>query len=149
LCSLPAGRQVRVPAVFVPQRTKNTRHETIVKTRSYMKKTLHFFYLSLFILATVRVLAADTTIVKSPGSQVQFRVFTENNILSYSIRFKNVTVIKNSPFVFSLDNSSITEAAKIGTVKLYKINDSYPWTGAHVFAHNLIYGFLMVGQRLD
>jgi alpha-glucosidase len=100
-----------------------------------MKRAIYCFaFLSLFTI--LRSFAADTTTVSSPDKTVQFKLFKQNNQLSYKVTFKGVPVIETSPLIASIDNKNITTNVSIGSSKNYSIKESYPWYGVHSTAVN-------------
>jgi alpha-glucosidase len=101
-----------------------------------MKKGLLLCCLPVFIFTTVPAIAADTIAVKSPNGQIRFKVFKQNNSLTYQVTYKNIPVINNSPLIFLLNDVPVTDKIKLSSVKEYKINETYPWYGAHAVAHN-------------
>jgi alpha-glucosidase len=90
----------------------------------------------LFVCAFLKGWSSDIALLKSPDGGILFRLFTENNGLAFSVRYKNIPVINNSPLVLSLNQVTVTDAVKAGTAKAYAINENYSWMGAHAVAHN-------------
>jgi alpha-glucosidase len=86
---------------------------------------------ALLLITITKLFAADTTTVASPDKTVQFKLFKQDNQLSYKITFKGVPVIETSPLIASVDNKNITTSVTIGSSKSYAIKESYPWYGVH------------------
>jgi alpha-glucosidase len=92
--------------------------------------------LIVLLFISFHALAADTTVVSSPGKQVRFRLFQLNNQLHYNITSGNIIIISTSPLIASLDGFSITSNTSIGNGRAYSINEKYDWLGVHAVATN-------------
>lgn len=89
-----------------------------------------------FLFLTATGLAADTTLVKSPDQQVQFRLFLQEKNLYFQVAAGTTKVIENSPLLISLNKESLTANVKAGKPEKYTINETYTWTGVHAKAIN-------------
>ena len=95
------------------------------------------------LISILNASAADTTTVISPNKEVQFKLFLQNRQIHFYVRFKNKTVIENSPLVFTVDDQSITENVALKRGKKYRINERYAWLGAHAEAINQCNGLVI------
>src|SRR5687767_14258377 len=97
----------------------------------YMKKITWIFPLLILIFSNLKAYSIDVN-VKSPDGIIHFHLFTENNNLRYTVNYKNIPVILNSPIVFSLDGKTITNGVTIEKIKNnYEKNETYPILGVH------------------
>src|SRR4030095_14701907 len=80
--------------------------------------------------------ATDTTSILSPSGAVQFKLFNSGDQLSFTVLARGITIIEQSPLVMTLDSKPITSNTKSGKIEKYKIDESYPWLGAHSTAIN-------------
>jgi alpha-glucosidase len=101
-----------------------------------MQKERQFLLLFAVVFAPGYAMAADTTIINSSDGRIQFKLFELNHSLAYRVDFNRRPVLANSFFVFSLNDVSIAQAAKIGKATIHKINETYPWLGTHSLARN-------------
>jgi alpha-glucosidase len=91
---------------------------------------------SLLLVITValgpkRALAATGAEVASPDGSIQFHVNSFKGHLWYYVELKNKPVIESSRMIFSLDGKELTEGPSVGEIKTYRVNETYPWRGAH------------------
>jgi alpha-glucosidase len=103
---------------------------------SHMKKIVQLCIAFLFLLPALNSFAADTTMITSPDRNIRFRLFVQNNQLSYRVTFKNKDVITASPLVVSLDNAPVTSHISIGSMRSFAVHEQYPWQGVHSIAQN-------------
>lgn len=90
----------------------------------------------LVLLASTRLLSAQNLTVKSPDNKISFHLFTKDESLFYRISYESKDVVEASPIRMSLDEKSITEKVSIGKAESYRVNEEYPWNGAHSVARN-------------
>ena len=81
------------------------------------------------LLLALHTFAADTTVVISPNGKMQFRLFTFNKGLGFSVRNGNVSVINASPLSMTINGKELLTNARPG--KPYKSNERYDWLGVH------------------
>lgn len=93
-----------------------------------------FFCVFLCLIASLSLLPgtarAAETVVPSPDGAIQFHV-TFKGPLVYDVSFKNKSIIEPSRLLFSIDGKVLTADATIGEIKTYRMDDTYPWRGAH------------------
>ena len=87
--------------------------------------------------------AADTTSILSPSGSVQFKIFNSGDQLSFTILYGGNIIIERSSLVMTVDGKPITSNSKMGKIEKYKINESYPWLGAHSTAINRCNGAMI------
>jgi alpha-glucosidase len=103
-----------------------------------MRKKIKFNFL-LFVLPvffSLSVIAADTTIVKSPDGAILFQLFQKDNGLAYTIIFNRKTIIEPSRFLMAVDGISVTQNITITKTERYNTNEKYQWRGVHSTAIN-------------
>jgi alpha-glucosidase len=89
----------------------------------------------LFLFA-LRAAAADVT-VASPDGRVRF-VLSSNaqGHLAYTLTFNAKNILDPSPLGIVVDKVDLADGAQIGSAETYKVNETYPWYGAHTPAVN-------------
>src|SRR5690348_6263578 len=92
------------------------------------------------LLASLKIFAADTTVVNSPDGNITFRLFQKNKQLFFSVSLLNQPVVAQSPMDFSVNGTSLTKNNTIQRIDHYNRNKSYPVYGAHSTAVNLFNG---------
>ena len=103
--------------------------------RAFSISLLPVFLLVALLFQNRATAAATETLVTSPDGSIQFHA-TFKGRLGYNVSFKNKPVIEPSRMIFSLDGTDLTSDAAPGEIKTYKINETYPWRGAHSQAVN-------------
>jgi len=102
-----------------------------------MKKALLSFHYLIFLFVSLRVLAADTTVVKSPDGLTIFKFFNIKGQFYFSVFHKNIAVIEPSPLIVTSNGQSFTRSFFAAShPKQVRVNDSYPVFGAHAVAVN-------------
>src|SRR4051794_30780125 len=87
------------------------------------------------VLISPNAFAGDETQVASPDGSIQFKVSFKDG-LRYEVSLKNKSVIEPSRMVFTLDGAEVTSGADVGEIKTYRLNETFPWRGAHTPAVN-------------
>jgi alpha-glucosidase len=105
-----------------------------------MKK---LFFSLLFLSICICVFASDTTIVKSPGGEILFRLFQKNNQFYFTVSLADKTVIAPSPMEFSVDGTELTRNISIQKTERYNGNETYEVFGAHSKAVNSYNGVVL------
>jgi alpha-glucosidase len=78
------------------------------------------------------VWAADEVTVASPDGRVQFRLSTDaKGNLAYTVTFAQKPVIELSAIGIVVDQANLAEGVEFGKAESYKVNQTYPWNGAH------------------
>src|SRR6478735_8980049 len=95
---------------------------------------LRFIFFLLFCCVTSQLLAADSTVVKSPDGNVSIRFFWEKEQLSFDVSLRGKPILNTSPVNFSVNGSSLTQHVRIISVHSYIINETYPVLGNHGLA---------------
>ena len=92
-------------------------------------KTTTLYLLVLFCLSLPA--RADVT-VASPDGQVRF-VLSSNaqGHLHYTVTFNARNIIEPSLLGIIVDKVDLADGAQIGAAETYKVNETYPWFGAH------------------
>jgi len=81
---------------------------------------------------SVPVWAADEVAVASPDGRVQFRLSTDaKGNLAYTVTFAQKPVIELSAIGIVVDKANLAEGVEFGKAESYKVNQTYPWNGAH------------------
>ena len=81
---------------------------------------------------SVPVWAADEVAVASPDGRVQFRLSTDaKGNLAYTVTFAQKPVIELSAIGIVVDKANLAEGVEFGRAESYKVNQTYPWNGAH------------------
>ena len=106
-----------------------------------MKKTI-LYPIALFpaLLCLPLPAAADVT-VASPDGHVRF-VLAANaqGRLQYTVTFNGKNILDPSRLGIVVDKVDLADGAQIGAAETYKINETYPWFGAHTPAVNNVNG---------
>ena len=101
-----------------------------------MLRTAFFSYVMLFCIGSMRAATADTTKVTSPGGAIIFKLFRQNDQLSFNISFSGKKVIETSPILMSVDGAPVTGNISIKNVERFKLNETYACWGVHSTAAN-------------
>jgi alpha-glucosidase len=92
-------------------------------------KGLYILFLCLVI--GNNVFSADTTVVKSPGGQIVFRLFQKKSQLYFTVSLAGNTVISPSPMDFSVNGSALTKDVSVQQLRRYNGKQSYTVLGPH------------------
>jgi alpha-glucosidase len=80
--------------------------------------------------------AADVTLA-SPQGRVQFVLSTNaQGHLQYTVKFQSKSMIDSSNLGIMVDGADLADGAQIGAAETYKVDETYPWRGAHSTAVN-------------
>jgi alpha-glucosidase len=79
--------------------------------------------------------AADVPVV-SPDGSVRFTASFGGARPTFTVTFRDKTVVEPSPLAMTVDGADITAAATAGTAERYQIDEKYPWRGVHAEAVN-------------
>jgi alpha-glucosidase len=79
---------------------------------------------------------ADGTRVTSPDGSVQLKLLSHEGRLQFAVTRKDQTVIEASPLHFTLDGVDLTEGVALGRPETCRVDETYPWRGAHALAAN-------------
>jgi alpha-glucosidase len=80
--------------------------------------------------------AADVT-VASPEGRVQFVLSTNaQGHLQYAVTFQAKSIIDTSNLGIVVDGADLADGVQIGAAETYKVDETYPWSGAHSTAVN-------------
>src|SRR4051794_16198121 len=74
--------------------------------------------------------------IASPNGALQFKVMTENGRLEFAITSGKRAIIEPSPMRFTVDGVDLTDGAQLERINPYRIEETYPWRGAHSRATN-------------
>lgn len=91
---------------------------------------------SLLLLAAAKISFAGEPSVQSPDGNISFKISVQNEQLVYRILYRNKVVIGPSAIRMSVDGADLTQQVQIGKAAVYRLNESYPWYGAHAVASN-------------
>jgi alpha-glucosidase len=76
--------------------------------------------------------AADEVTVASPDGRVQFRLSADaKGNLEYTVTLAQKPVIELSAIGIVVDKANLAEGVEFGKTEPYKVNQTYPWNGAH------------------
>ncbi|MGA2267281.1 MAG: glycoside hydrolase family 97 N-terminal domain-containing protein [Bryobacteraceae bacterium] len=76
--------------------------------------------------------AADEVTVASPDGRVQFRLSSDaKGNLAYTVTLAQKPVIELSAMGIIVDQANLAEGVEFGKAEPYKVNQTYPWNGAH------------------
>jgi alpha-glucosidase len=76
--------------------------------------------------------AAGDVTVASPGGRVQFVLSTNaQGHLQYTVKFQSKSMIDPSNLGIVVDGADLADGAQIGAAETYKVDETYPWYGAH------------------
>jgi alpha-glucosidase len=112
-----------------------------------MKKGMFVCFLILFIIPSVKAFADATLVISSPDKQIEFRLFSRNNKLQFTVLYKNRPVIVNSELIMLLNDKIMRGDLIIKAVQPYEINEQYPWLGVHATAVNNCKGVKIAVQH--
>jgi len=102
-----------------------------------MKRTSLYPIAVLTALVGLALPAAADVTVASPDGHVRF-VLSQNpqGHLVYTVTFNSKNIIDTSLVGIVVDKVDLADGAKIGAAETYKVNETYPWYGAHTPAVN-------------
>src|SRR3954453_2145684 len=98
------------------------------------RRLVCFILLSLF--CTSQILAADTTIVKSPDGRISFKLFNNAGHEQFTIAFNGRHVIAPSSFSLMVNGRSTTDNIKILSIQHFKTDNTYAVLGVHAMAND-------------
>lgn len=84
----------------------------------------------------IRVVPMKQVDVKSPNGNVTFSLLPNAERLTFTVRMNEVPVLDPSPIVMKVDGYDLASGVVFDTLISYKIDESYPWYGAHSLATN-------------
>ncbi|MBD1393394.1 glycoside hydrolase family 97 protein [Mucilaginibacter glaciei] len=109
-------------------------------SKLYAKPATTFYLRLLMLLLSISVLfnpaavnaqGTKTIVVASPDGQVRIKVFLVNQMLNYTVTYKNNPVILSSAMGLVVNRETIGNAQQFGTVKNYAVNQTYGINGVH------------------
>ena len=84
----------------------------------------------------IRVVPMKQVDVTSPNGNLTFSLLPNAERLTFTVRLEGVTVLDPSPIVMKVDGYDLSSGVVFDTLVSYKIEESYPWYGAHSVATN-------------
>jgi alpha-glucosidase len=94
--------------------------------------TIKGLFVCLFCLVGSHcVFASDTTVIKSPGREIEFRLFQKTGQFYFTVSLAGKTVISTSPMDFSVNGSAITKDVSIERTQHYNGKQTYAVFGPH------------------
>lgn len=150
---MPVTRRLAASSKLAMRQTNSVSAKTTAR-RSFSFPLVRGFVVASLLLFTGYAIAAPETEVTSPNGSIQFRL-TFKNHLGYEVLFKTNMAIEPSWMMFSVDKKDLTKGATSGEIKTYRINETYPWRGAHSEAVNNCNGAVIplksgaVGYKLE
>lgn len=78
----------------------------------------------------------ENTVFSSPDGHIKFTLDRNHNQLTYSVTYKDQSVIEVSPMVMTVDQDTITQNVAIREIQTYEANETYEWNGVHSTAVN-------------
>jgi len=109
----------------------------------YNRLTISCFTAFVFLLISLNVFAADTTVVKSPDGTIVFKLFQNNRQLYFSVFLSNRIIISPSPMELLVNGHSVTKNVSFQKTERYVHNESYPIYGAHSTARDVCNGLTL------
>ena len=92
---------------------------------------IHNLFPLLAMLCLSLPAAADVT-VASPDGRVKFVLASSaSGHLQYTVTFNAKNIIDPSRLGIVVDKVDLADGAQIGSAETYKVNETYPWYGAH------------------
>jgi alpha-glucosidase len=88
----------------------------------------------------IRVVPMKQVDVTSPNGKVVFSLLPNAERLTLTVRLDGATVLDPSPIVMKVDGYDLSSGVVFDTLVSYKIEESYPWYGAHSVATNTCNG---------
>lgn len=85
--------------------------------------------------------------VVSPDGKIKFTIQPNAEQLTFTVTMGDTTVIETSPIMMNLDGWNLSSGVAFGNVERYKIDETYPWYGAHSTAVNQCNGARIVLQN--
>jgi alpha-glucosidase len=85
---------------------------------------------------TQRVVPMKEVQVASPDGKVKFTLGSNPERLTYTVTVENTVVIEPSPLDVRVDGYDLSSGVISNTVETYRIDETYPWHGAHSVAVN-------------
>lgn len=101
-----------------------------------MIRTAIFCYVLLFSIGATKGAITDTVSVSSPGGAIVFKLFQQHKQLQFSIAFAGRNIIEPSSILMMVDAVPVNSNLTITKVDRFKLNEIYPWWGAHSTAVN-------------
>jgi len=74
--------------------------------------------------------------VVSPDGEVKFTVLPDAERLTFNVTLDGKTVMAASPIVMKLDGYDLSSGVVFNRAERYRVNETYPWYGAHSTALN-------------
>src|SRR5262249_18996526 len=92
--------------------------------------------LAITALSLVTLSAAEAPVaVTSPNGQVELRLSSDpSGRLRWAVKLKGHAVIEESPIGITLDGVNLADGEQIGKTETYRVEEKYPWYGAHSIA---------------
>ena len=97
------------------------------KSRRFVRLTTLISVLGL----TYNCPASPETWIAGPDSTVQFRLLSNEGRLKFSVSSRTNLIIEPSAMQLTVDGVDLTEGAEVRPPELYRVNETYPWLGAH------------------
>ncbi|MFH0991105.1 MAG: glycoside hydrolase family 97 catalytic domain-containing protein [bacterium] len=88
----------------------------------------------------IRVVPLKQIDVVSPNGKVTFSLLPNAERLTVTVRMENTVVLDPSPIVMKMDGYDLSSGVVFDTLETYRIDEHYPWTGAHNVAVNKCQG---------
>ena len=111
-----------------------------------MRRSIFVTLILFLAIYTASASPVDTVLVTSPDQHMQFRLFQHNDQLRFSVTYKNIPIVNNSPLVMLLNDSVIQGRIQTSASIRYQLNEHYPWLGAHGTATNHCSGIKVLLQ---
>jgi alpha-glucosidase len=99
------------------------------------RRLMSFFALSFGVLTPAFAAAADVQ-VASPDGSVRFTARIGGARPTFTVTFRDKSVLEPSPLAMAVDGTDITATATAGTAERYQIDETYPTRGVHSRAVN-------------
>ncbi len=84
----------------------------------------------------IRVVPMKQIDVKSPNGKVAFSLLPNAERLTFTVKLEAAVVLDPSLIVMKVDGYDLSSGVVFDTLVLYKIDESFPWYGAHSVATN-------------
>jgi alpha-glucosidase len=88
----------------------------------------------------VRVVPMKQIDVTSPDGKIQFSLLPNAERLTFTVSMGGVVVMDPSSIVMKVDGFDLSSGVVFDSLEIYKIDETYPWLGAHSVAKNACNG---------
>ncbi|HET9571668.1 MAG TPA: glycoside hydrolase family 97 catalytic domain-containing protein [Bacteroidales bacterium] len=90
----------------------------------------------LVLALLLSAMVAKSVNIKSPDGDLCFQLNVENKSIQYQILSDGKPVLLTSELRMSIDEKELSKDVSLKSIQKYRVNETYPWLGAHSIATN-------------